>query len=409
MNFSFFISKRYFSHKYVSSKDTVDKSKINFVHIISLVSLIGVAVGTASLILVLSVFNGFEDLILKMYNSFNPDIKITSYEGGDFDQNKIIINSPEIEEKAFVLEEKVLLKYQEKEFIAVIKGVSATYKNLVIFDSLLVEGRYIDSYTHDNVAVIGRGVAYFLSIGLEPDFQYLQVFAADRSVKQLINTQSAFAQGSVLPIGIFGVQAEIDEEYVITPLSFIQKLTQRHNKITSVELKIRDFTKIREVQEQLQLQYGDEFLVQNRMQQQDFLYKILNTEKLSVYLILTFIMIIATFNIFGSLSMLILDKKQDIKILKSFGVTQSQIRTIFFNKSLLTIFLGIFTGLVIGLILAWLQQTFGLISMGNGSFVVDAYPVLIKSRDILIVSFTVIVIGILASFYPAHFLSRKLF
>jgi lipoprotein-releasing system permease protein len=382
---------------------------INFVHIISWVSLVGVAIGTAALILVLSVFNGFEDLILKMYNSFDPHLKITSAEGKVFDSSNIIINNPEIEEKAYVLEERVLLKYQEKEFIATVKGVSSCYKNLTNFDSLLVEGDYIDAYENNNVTVVGRGVAYYLSMGLGTMFQQLQVFAPNRSAKTLLNPQTAFKQGSVLPVGVFSIQAEIDEQYIITPLIFIQNLAERDDKISAIELKLKDADQILKVQEQLKAQLGDKFVVKNRLEQQEFLYKILNTEKLAVFLILAFIMIIATFNIIGSLSMLMLDKKQDIKTLKSFGATKNDIRAIFFSKGMLTIIAGIFIGLAIGLLLAALQQAYGFISMGSGSFVVNAYPVVMKIADVFLVSVTVLVIGLLASWYPAKFLSRKLF
>jgi len=399
VNFPLFIAKRYFS----------TKKNSNFVHIISWVSLIGVAIGTAALILVLSVFNGFEDLILKMYNSFDPHLKITLEEGKVFDPSKIIINNPDIEEKAYVLEEKVLLKYQEKEFITIVKGVSPSYQQLTNFDSLLVDGNYINAYENNNVAVVGRGVAYYLSMGLGTMFEQLQVFAPNRSAKTLLNPQTAFKQGSVLPVGVFGIQAEIDEQYIITPLAFIQSLAERDNKISSIEIKLKNTDKMLKVQEQLKVQLGDQFIVQNRLEQQEFLYKILNTEKLAVFLILAFIMIIATFNIVGSLSMLMLDKKQDIKTLKSFGATENEIRAIFFNKSMLTIIAGIFIGLAIGLLLASLQQTYGFISMGSGSFVVNSYPVVMKLTDVFVVSITVLTIGLLASWYPAKILSKKLF
>jgi lipoprotein-releasing system permease protein len=246
-------------------------------------------------------------------------------------------------------------------------------------------------------------------MGLGTMFQQLQVFAPNRSAKTLLNPQTAFKQGSVLPVGVFSIQAEIDEEYIITPLIFIQNLAERDDKISAIELKLKDADQILKVQEQLKAQLGDKFVVKNRLEQQEFLYKILNTEKLAVFLILAFIMIIATFNIIGSLSMLMLDKKQDIKTLKSFGATKNDIRAIFFSKGMLTIIAGIFIGLAIGLLLAALQQAYGFISMGSGSFVVNAYPVVMKIADVFLVSVTVLVIGLLASWYPAKFLSRKLF
>jgi len=399
VNFSFFIAKRYF----------FTNKKRNFVHVISWVSLFGVAIGTATLILVLSVFNGFENLILKMYNSFDPHIKITASGGKVFNPEKAIINHLEIIDKAYVLEEKALLRYQEKEFIATIKGVSPSYKDLVDFDSLLVDGEYIDAYSNNNVAVIGRGVAYYLSVSLGNMFSQLQIFTPNHSAKTLLNPKTAFQQSSALPVGIFGIQAEIDERYIIMPLEFVQNLSNRGEVISAIELKINNPKNMLVVQQELKKQLGDGFLVQNRLQQQEFLYKILNTEKLVVFLILIFIMIIAAFNIIGSLSMLILDKKKDITTLKSFGSTHNKISAIFFYKSILTITAGIFIGLFIGLSLSFLQQNFGFVKMGSGGFVVDAYPVLIKAKDICVIISVVLLIGFLASWYPAKSLSRKMF
>lgn len=405
MNVPFFITKRYFSQK----SERLKSSNINFVHIVSWVSLVGVMIGTAALILVLSVFNGFEELILKMYNSFDPHIKITSVQGKTFAINNIMLNNAEIEEKAYVLQEKVLLKYQDKEFIATVKGVSSSYKSLVSFDSLLVEGNYIDGYENNNVAVIGSGVAYYLSMGLGNVFDPLQVFVPNRLNKTLLNANSAFKQASVLPVGIFSIQSEIDEQYIITPLSFIQNLSNRNGEVSAIELKLKSIDDMIKVQEELQVNLGDDFIVKNRLEQQDFLYRILNTEKLAVFLILVFIMIIAAFNIVGSLSMLILDKKQDIITLKSFGVTKRQMTAIFFNKSMLTIIMGIAIGIIVGLLLAFLQQNYGFISMGSGAFVVDSYPVFIKLKDVFIVSVTVLIVGLLASWYPPKVIINRLY
>lgn len=401
MNSPFFIAKRYFS----------TKKNSNFVHLISWVSLLGVAIGTAALILVLSVFNGFEALVLKMYNSFDPHLQITAAEGKVFNPEEIsaVLNNPEFKSSAYILEEKALLKYQEKEFIATVKGVSETYQELTNFDSLLVNGEYINSYENNNVAVVGSGVAYHLSIGLGTMFEQLQVFVPNRNSKTLLNPQTAFKQGSVLPVGIFSIQAELDQEYIITPLAFIQQLADRDNNISAVEIKLKNEDRMLVIQEQLTTVFGDGFIVKNRFEQQEFLYKILNTERLAVFLILAFIMIIATFNIIGALSMLMLDKQKDIRTLRSLGCTVQDIQSVFFRKSMLTILLGIVIGLFIGLGLAFLQQTFGFIEMGGGSFVINTYPIAIVFTDILLVSFTVFAIGLLASWYPAKVLSSKLF
>ncbi|MDC0204397.1 ABC transporter permease [Flavobacteriales bacterium] len=402
MNFPFFIARRFFS----------TKRKSNFVHIISLISLIGVAVGTAGLILVLSVFNGFENLVLSMYNSFDPHLKITSTQGKTFNPDLIkenILGNSNVEVTAFVLEEKVLLKYQEKEFIAIVKGVSENYQKLTNFDSLLIDGNYITEYGHKNVAVIGAGIAYYLSMGLGAMFDHLQVFLPNRNSTTLLNHNTAFKQSSVLPVGIFRIQAEIDQEYIITPLKFIQQLSEKENEISAIEIKLKAADKMLLVQEQLKKVLGVNYIVKNRLEQQVFLYKILNTEKLAVFLILVFIMIIATFNIVGSLSMLMLDKKDDILSLKSFGTSKKQIQHIFFNTSMLTIISAAIGGLLIGVTLGLLQQSFGFVGMGGGNFIIDAYPVAFSTLDILLVFVTVIIIGSLASWYPSKALTNRLF
>ena len=402
MNFPFFIAKRYF---------TTNKSR-SFVHIISWVSLFGVSIGTAALILVLSVFNGFEDLVLSMYNSFDPHLKITSTQGKTFNPNEaktLLLTFEEIEISALVLEEKVLLKYQEKEYIATAKGVSDEYLELTDFNSLLIDGEYINGFESNNVAVVGRGVAYYLSTGIGSMFEQLSVFMPNRNSSTLLNPSTAFEQSSVLPIGVFGVQAEVDAAYIITPLLFVQQLAERNNEVSSIEINLKDEGQMIALQEQLQKALGGKYNIKNRLQQQEFLYKILNTEKLAVFLILTFIMIIATFNIIGSLSMLMLDKKKDIATLRSLGCTVQVIQSLFFKKSMLTIILGIGLGLFFGLGLAFLQQTFGFISMGGGSFVINTYPIAIAFLDVLLVSVTVFIIGVLASWYPAKLLGRKLF
>jgi len=402
MNVPFFIAKRYF----------LTQKSSNFVHIISWVSLFGVAIGTAALILVLSVFNGFENLVLSMYNSFDPHLKITTTEGKIFNPDEVsalLLTVEDIENSALVLEEKVLLKYQEKEYIATIKGVSEEYLQMTKFDSLLIDGEYINGFESNNVAVVGRGVAYYLSMGVGSIFEQLNVFIPNRNPKTLLNPTTAFKQSAVVPVGVFRVQAEVDAEYIITPLLFVQQLSERDNEVSAIEIKLKDEGDMLIIQQQLKMALGEMYKIENRLEQQEFLYKILNTERLAIFLILTFIMIIATFNIIGALSMLMLDKKKDISTLRSLGCTVQDIQSTFFKKSMLTIVLGIALGLILGIGIAFLQQTFGFISMGAGSFVINTYPVAIVFTDVLLVSTIVFIIGLLASWYPAKLLSKKLF
>ena len=402
MNISYFIAKRYFFRK----------SQNNFVHFISLVSFFGVMVGSAALILVLSVFNGFEDLVLNMYNSFDPHIKIQTTQGKVFEREPIekkLSTYDQIEENIFVLEEKVLLNYNDKEFIAIAKGVSDNYEKAIHFDSLIVEGRGLSSSDMDNVAVMGSGIAYYLSMGLGSVFENIQLYIPKREEKTLLNIQKAFEQHNIVPVGIFNIQNEIDSEYFITPLSFLQKISNRENRISSVEIKLKDPKEMYDLQQLLKNSLGNNYLIQNRFEQQQFLYKILNSEKLAVFIIFLFIILIATFNIIGSLTMLILDKRKDIFTLKSLGLNKIQIQKIFFKKNMFTILFGVLIGLLMGLSIAFAQQNFGLISLGDGNFVVDSFPVSIRFSDVILVFSTVFITGVFSSWIPAKILTKKLF
>ena len=402
MSLSSFIAKRYFFSSHGK----------NFVHIVSWVSFFGVVIGTAALVLMLSVFNGFENVVLSMYNAYDSDLKITYSKGKTFNAERInnyLAKNKDILVFSNVLEEKALLKNKSKEFIAKIKGVDYNYRELTNFDSLLVEGNYINDYEQDNVAIIGTGIAYYLSIGLGSIFEQLQIFIPNRKAKTLLNTTNAFKQSVVLPVGIFSIQNELDEQLVITPISFLQKLCDKENEISAVEIQLKDADKMLIVQQNLIELLGEEYIVENRFEQQKILYKILNTEKLAVFLIFTFIMIISTFNILGSLTMLILDKKHEIKIFKSFGATQNQIRNIFFKKSMLTILFGVIVGLLIGLLIGLLQQEFGFIRINSNNLVIDSYPVDVRFFDVFLVFINVLVIGFLASWYPSKVLIGKFF
>ena len=401
MNFSYFVASRFFT----------TTKKWNFVHVISWVSLLGVAIGTAALILVLSVFNGFESLVLSMYNSFDSHLTISSSKGKTFNPELMpseILDNDNIYAAAFVLEEKALLKYQDKQFIATIKGVSSNYHNITSFDSLLIEGEYFHDYENKNVGIIGAGISYHLSMGLASVFEKLHVYLPNRKSKTLLNTYNTFRQASLTPTGVFSIQAEIDEKYIITPLRFIQELSEKNDQISAVEIKLRDFDNMLLTQEELQQSLSSDYIVKNRLEHQVVLYKILNTEKLAVFLILLFILIIATFNIIGSLTMLIIDKKEKVLSLISFGANKQNIKHIFFYTSMMIVGAGAIIGLTIGLFLGFIQQKFGFISLGGG-FVIDAYPIIFSIFDIIVVLCSVLIIGLVASWLPSHILINRIF
>ena len=400
MNVPFYIARKYF----FSSK------KINYVHILSLVSQFGIAIGTIALVLVMSVFNGFENLVLDMYNVFDPHIRVTSNDGKNFDSdqvNKVIGNIDGVANFSSVLEEKILVEYNSKQYIAVIKGVDENYRELTNFDSLIVDGGYIDDFKNNNVAMVGRGIAYYLSMHIGSVFDNLTVYLPNRDSKNLLKLEKAFTSSSISPVGVFGVQQEIDSKYIIVPLNFVQDLINRDKYVSAIEIKLKSSDSMINIQNILKEKLDSKYLIQNRFEQQEFLYKILNTERLVVIIILLFIVLIASFNIISSLIILIIDKKKDIESLFNFGVENHSIKQVFIYKSMLGVFVGSFSGIIIGFILAYLQQEFGLIKMGVGSFVIDAYPVSIKLNDIIIIQLIVLLIGLLASWFTSRLMLNR--
>jgi lipoprotein-releasing system permease protein len=400
VNVPFYIARKYF----FSSK------KINYVHILSLVSQFGIAIGTIALVLVMSVFNGFENLVLDMYNVFDPHIRVTSNEGKNFDSdevNKVIGDIDGVANFSSVLEEKILVEYNSKQYIAVLKGVDENYRELTNFDSLIIDGGYINDFKNNNVAMVGRGIAYYLSMHIGSVFDNLRVYLPNRDSKNLLKLEKAFTSSSISPVGVFGVQQEIDSKYIIVPLNFVQDLINRDKYVSAIEIKLKSSDSMINIQNLLKEKLDSKYLIQNRFEQQEFLYKILNTERLVVVIILLFIVLIASFNIISSLIILIIDKKKDIESLFNFGVENHSIKKVFIYKSMLGVFVGSFSGIIIGFILAYLQQEFGLIKMGAGSFVIDAYPVSIKLNDIIIIQLIVLLIGLLASWFTSRLMLNR--
>ena len=401
MSFSLFISKRYL----FTSK------RKNLVNIISFISLFGVAVGTAALVVVLSVFNGFEDLVLNMYNSFDPHLKVTSSLGKTFKVSELdahLKENNDIENYSFVLEEKVLIEHQDKNIISEIKGVDSNYHKLIDIDSIIKIGTYFSDelYKEKNVMVLGLGVFYNLSVDIHNIFDKVKVTSPKRNSKY-IKDNSDLTSTVFTPIGVFSVQAEYDNQYVIIPLNNAQKMLQRNGEASSIEINIKNSEQISLIKKSLEQELGEDFVIKSRLEQHEFLYKLLNSEKLAVFLILVFILIIASFNIISSLSMLMIEKQKEIKIFWYLGCSKKQMRNIFFSKGFFGVLIGSCIGLAIGVIFSLLQQYFGFISM-QGNFVVSSYPIKLLAFDILTVEVTVLIIGLIASFYPSQILTNKL-
>ncbi|MCF8303762.1 MAG: ABC transporter permease [Bacteroidales bacterium] len=403
MNFPLYIAKRYL----------VSKKSHNVINIISGISVAGVTIGTMALIVVLSVFNGFESLVTDLFNSFDPDLKITVKEGKTFKADtlpeKTLKSLDGVKRYTKVVEENALLRYKNKQHIATIKGVSEEYEKLSGLDTMIVSGDLQLQKKDVNYAVLGYGVAYYLGLRLGDFANPVSVYVPRRTARGApLNPASAFNTRIIHPSGIFSIQQDFDTKYVIVPLRFARDLLEYNNEVTSVEIGLYPGASLEQLQKEVKKLVGDSFEVKNRFQQQELLYKIMRSEKWAVFLILSFILLIATFNVIGSLSMLILDKRKDIGILRSMGASNKLIRQIFLVEGLMISLSGAILGLLLGALISWLQIEFGLVQLQAGAtFIIDAYPVEMQLMDFVYVFITVFLIGIAAAWFPVRQISKK--
>jgi lipoprotein-releasing system permease protein len=401
MNFSAFIARRYL----------FSKKSHQVITFISMISVFGVATGTMALIIVLSVFNGFDSLIKSVFSTFDPDIKITITEGKVFDPSTPAIDSiknlPFVEMACFTLEENVLLEYEERMTPAVIKGVPAEYKDLSGVDTMVREGSYILRQGDRDFTVIGAGISYFLSVGLN-FVSPIVVYVPKRTGSVTMNPATAFNKEYILPSGIFSIQQEIDSKYILVPMSFARRLLNYENEVTAMEIKLKSGTDKEKAQETMAAMVGSRFTIKNQYQQHEVLYRVMKSEKFAIYLILTFILIVASFNIIGSLSMLIIDKKSDIVTFQSMGLDKASLQKIFLYEGWMISIGGALLGLFLGGAICWMQQHFGFLKLSNmGTFLVENYPVQMLWTDFAMVFLTVVVIGLVASWYPVKYFTKR--
>lgn len=406
MNFPFYIARRYL----------FSKKSHNAINVISTISVCGVALATLALVCTLSVFNGFQDLVETFFTAFDPQLKITATHGKVFDgQDSRVLQLkklPEVEVYSESLEDNVMVQYQGRQAMAVIKGVEDNFDQLTPIDSILF-GRG-DLLLHDEVvdyaipgiqllSTLGSGIRF-----LDP----LEIYAPRRGAKvNMANPSTGFVTGNLFSSGlVFAVnQEKYDASYILTSMDFARKLFQYTTEVSAVNLKLKDGASTDAVKKRIQSLLGDDFRIQDRYEQQADTFRIMEIEKLISYLFLTFILMIACFNVIGSLSMLIIDKRDDVVTLRNLGASDKQIVHIFLFEGRMISLFGALAGVILGLLLCWLQQEYGLISLGDsGSFVVDAYPVSVHASDVIIVFVTVLLVGFLSVWYPVRFLSKRL-
>ena len=398
MNFPLYIARRYLIAK---------KSK-NVINIISIVSICGVCVGTMALVAVLSFFNGLDGLIRSLFDIFDPELKISIIEGKTFTlDDEVMERIRNMEGVAYfteVLEENAMLKYGDNTELATIKGVSEEFNLMTGIDSAIIDGEFILNFKNNDFAVVGREIAIKLGIGLNfvnPIFIYVPNRLARAGPVPDIKRDYIF------PSGVFSIQDEVDSKYLIIPLSFARNLLDYTTEISALEIKTSVDAKIEVVKERIEKILGDEYTIKTKFEQHESFFKLMKSEKWAVFLILTFILIVASFNIIGSLTMLIIDKKDDIKILSSLGADRKTIRNIFLYEGWLISVVGAFAGIFLGILICLCQQWFGFVRFPeSGTFIISEYPVKIVFTDIIMVLISVLFVGFVAAWYPAEKFSR---
>lgn len=398
MRLTFFIARRYlFSPK-----------KQNAINIISAISMIGVMVGTTALIVVLSVFNGMDRLLQKSTDSFSADLVVFAGSGKFFDMDSVLerelADNASIASYDEVVEEKALLKYGDRLTPVVVKGVGEDFAGHTRFAEHILEGEFQLQSDEGNRAVVGYGVAAELGIGLH--FATPMVFYyPDRTGRTGV---ASLNTGHAYPSAFFASQQDLEGQYVLTDIGFARDLFGIGDKISKIEIKLSDQSRTDRVKNALMEVTGGRYRIEDKFELNRAFYAMMKSEKLAVFLILLFILLVASFNIVGSISMLILDKKEDLGTYKALGMNMKTMISVFKTEGNLISGIGALLGLVAGVAICLIQEKFGIVTLGDGSYIVEAYPVQLVFKDIVVILLTVLLIGYVASYFPVRYLIKKL-
>ena len=407
MNFPFFIARRYL----------FSKKSTHAINVISGISVVGVAIATMALVVTLSVFNGFHDLVASFFTSFDPQLKITPVEGKSVAADDPVLTQirqlPQIEVATECVEDQALAIYKSRQMMVMIKGVDDNFDQLTHIKEILIgDGDFCLHAADMDYGILGIRLAEQLATGYSYD-QPLHIYAPRREGQfDLTNPTEAFEEDDLYSPGVlFNVrQAKYDKNYIITSIAFARRLFDQQGMLTSLELRLKPGSNFERTKSEIKQLCGDRFTVKDRFEQQDDTFKIMKIEKFIAYIFLTFILMVACFNIVGSLSMLIIDKKDDVVTLRNLGANDKQITRIFLFEGRMISAIGAVIGIIIGLLLCWLQQRFGLVALGSssGSFVINAYPVSVHPEDIVLIFITVLVVGFLSVWYPVRYFAKRL-
>ena len=407
MNFPFFIARRYL----------FSKKSTHVINVISSISVIGVAVATMALVIVLSVFNGFHDLVASLFTSFDPQLKVVPVEGKTAPSDDPILTQirllPEVDVATETVEDQALAIYDGKQAMVKIKGVDDNFAELShITDILYGEGSFSLHAANLEYGILGIRLAQTLGIGAQWD-GYLKIYAPQKEGQlDLSNPGEGFVADSLNSPGVlFSVrQSKYDKNYIVTSIAFARNLFGQQGMLSDLEIRLKEGSDLNAVKAEMQKIAGTKYKVLDRFEQQEDTFKIMSIEKLMAYIFLTFILVVACFNIIGSLSMLIIDKKNDVVTLRNLGANDKQITRVFLFEGRMIAVIGAVIGIGLGLLLCLLQQQYGFVRLGEseGSFIVDAYPVSVHYTDVAIIFVTVIAVGWLAVWYPVRALSKRL-
>jgi lipoprotein-releasing system permease protein len=397
LNFPLLIARKYFW----------SKDKKNFINIISIISMLVVGIATMALVVILSVFNGLEDLLKDLYGSFDPDIKIESATGKSFAITDSLIYSIEQDESVVavvkVIEDNTYLKYESAEMVGVIKGVSKNYLEVNRLADKITEGQLKLWDKNVPMAVVGQGVQFGLAISPANEFMLLEIFYPKNLRSRSLDPNSALTRRRLPVAGVFAIERQFDEKYILVPIEFAEDLLNYKDRVTSLEISTAgeiggdNEGVIKRLSEKL----GSNYKVIGANEQHAIMLRTVNIEKLFVFITFTFILGVSSINIFFALSMLAIDKKKDINTFFSMGATARQVRSVFLAEGAVISLTGATFGLALGYLLCWLQQEVGLVGMGLQTSVVNFYPVKMEWQDFAATSLVIVIITIVASLRPA--------
>ena len=387
------------------------KKKKTFINFLSYISIIALSIGTAAMIVVLSVYNGLENTLKSIYKDFDPEIKVEKFESKYFEDTykEVISGIENISEVSSIIENKVVLQNEEKEVVAYLKGVDNNFTKQNRISKNLTEGRFVFNFDNLDYGVIGRGIKYSLGIRTNSDFQSIKVFSLNEGKKLTpsMTQQKMYNEDFLKTAGVFAIESGFDNNYIFTSLSFAQNLFNKTNKISSYEVMVKDKKILKKTKEDLKRILGGKFSVKTEIEQREGLYKILKTEKLVVYFVFFIILFLSAINIFFLLIMMGVEKRKDISVMFSFGARRLQVRNIFLNQGLIIGFSSVLIGSFLGFSITWLQKTYGIIKIEMASSILSAYPVEFLIKDLFVVASMVMFVSFIASIFPGIIATSK--